>query len=118
MKKIVKIGNKEYSMKSSAYTQFKYKNDTGRKLLYDIKKITEMRTDGMEVLEDLDDLLEIALKMAYVLIEEADPKQVVSFEQFLKETESIFEDESWINDVIELMDYIVEDLDCIQFCLN
>lgn len=102
MKKIVKIGNKEYSMKSSAYTQFKYKNDTGRKLLHDVKKITEMRTDGMEVLEDLDDLLEIALKIAYVLIEEADPKQVVSFEQFLKETESIFEDESWINEVIEL----------------
>ena len=37
MKKIVKIGNTEYSMKSSAYTQFKYKNDTGRKMLEDYR---------------------------------------------------------------------------------
>ena len=29
----------------------------------DIKKITEMRTNGMEVLEDLDELLEISLQI-------------------------------------------------------
>ena len=33
MRKIIKIGGKEYTIKSSAYTQFKYKNDTGRKFL-------------------------------------------------------------------------------------
>ena len=41
MKKIVKICDKEYTMKSSAYTQFKYKNDTGRNLLNDIQEITK-----------------------------------------------------------------------------
>ena len=36
MRKNIKIGNKEYEMSSSAYTQFKYKNDTGRSLLKDL----------------------------------------------------------------------------------
>lgn len=102
MNKIITIGEKQYNMKASAYTQFKYKNDTGRKLMQDIKRITEIRTSGMDVLEDLDELLEILLQLTYVMIEEADPKQVGSFDQFLKETTDLFEDESWINDVVEL----------------
>ena len=55
MKKIVTIGGKEYSMKSSAWTQFKYKNDTGRKLLQDIQSITKLADiKEAEVLGDRD----------------------------------------------------------------
>ena len=42
MRKVVKISGKEYSMKSSAYTQFKYKDVTGRKMLDDIQKISNI----------------------------------------------------------------------------
>ena len=103
MKKIITIGGKEYSMKSSAYTQFKYKNDTGRKLLKDIQEFTELQDiDQSEVLGEMDDIMEILLRIAYTMIEEADPNQVESYESFLKETDGIFEDQQWIMDVITL----------------
>lgn len=103
MKKQVKIGEKEYFMKSSAYTQFKYKNDTGRKLLADIQEITKLeKVKETEVLGEMDDVIEILLRMAYVMIDEADPNQVESYEAFLKETDGIFDNQDWIMDVITL----------------
>lgn len=103
MKKQVKIGEKEYFMKSSAYTQFKYKNDTGRKLLNDIQSITKLADiQETEVLGEMDDIIEILLRIAYTMIDEADPKQVDSYETFLKETDGIFENQDWIMDVITL----------------
>ena len=103
MKKIVTIGGKEYSMKSSAYTQFKYKNDTGRKMLSDIQTITRLeQIEEQEVLGEMDDVIEILLRMAYVMIDEADPKQVESYEAFLKETDGLFDNQEWIMDVITL----------------
>ena len=40
--------------------------------------------------------------MAYVMIEEADPNQVKSYDEFLKGINSLYEDSAWINDVVEL----------------
>lgn len=103
MKKIINISGKDYSMQSSAYTQFKYKNDTGRKLMQDINKITDMRTNNKDdILTDLDDMLEILLQITYTMIEEADPKQVGSFDEFLRNTDNLFEDSKWFDEVIEL----------------
>jgi len=103
MKKIVTIGGKEYSMKSSAWTQFKYKNDTGRKLLQDIQSITKLANiKEAEVLGEMDDMIEILLRIAYTMIEEADPSQVENYEKFLKDADGIFEDQQWIMDVITL----------------
>ena len=102
MKKIIKVGGKEYSMQSSAYTQFKYKNDTGRKLMQDINKIQELRKSGTDILSVLDDFLEIILQITYVMIEESDSKQTGTFEEFLKGTDKLFEDTEWVNEVIEL----------------
>ena len=36
MKKIINIGGKDYTIQSSALTQFKYRDMTGRKLMQDI----------------------------------------------------------------------------------
>ncbi len=102
MKKIIKIGNKDYTMQSSAYTQFKYRNDTGRKLMQDINKIQELRNNETNLLTVLDDFLEIILRITYVMIEEADSKQTGSFEEFLKSTDKLFEDTKWVEEVIEL----------------
>lgn len=104
MKKIVKIGSKEYTMQSSAFTQFKYRNDTGRKLMQDINRITELRQkDSGTILEDLDEFLEIILNITYVMIEEADPNQTKSFEDFLRNTDTLFDTQAeWVQEVIEL----------------
>ena len=103
MKKIVTIGDKEYSMKSSAYTQFKYKNDTGRKMLQDIQEITKLgEIDNTEVLGEMDDVVEIILRLAYTMIDEADPNQVDNFESFLKGIDGMFDNQDWIMDVITL----------------
>lgn len=103
MKKIVTIGDKEYSMKSSAYTQFKYKNDTGRKMLQDIQEITKLGDiESNNVLGEMDDVMEIILRLAYVMIDESDSSQVENFETFLKQTDGIFDNQDWIMDVITL----------------
>lgn len=103
MRKVIKISGKEYSMKSSAYTQFKYKDVTGNRMLDDIQKISKMNElTEEEQVGKIDDLIELLLKMAYIMIEEADAKQVTSFEEFLKSIDGLFEDTSWINEVVEL----------------
>lgn len=103
MKKIVKIGNKEYSMKSSAYTQFKYKNDTGRKLLQDLQSLSKLQdVKEDELLASIDDLSEIILRLSYVMIEEADPAQVSTFENFLKDIDGLYDDTEWFNEVVSL----------------
>lgn len=103
MKKVVKIGDKEYAMKSSAYTQFKYKNDTGRRMLDDIQKVSKIANmSEEEQIAQLDDLIELLLRMAYIMAEEMDSKQVTTFEDFLKSIEGLFDNIDWVNDVIEL----------------
>lgn len=103
MKRIIKIGNKEYEMKSSAYTQFKYKNDTGRKLLKDLQSLTQLQDkEESETIASIDDLTDIVLRISYVMIEEADPSQVTTFEDFLKGIDGLFDDTEWINEVISL----------------
>ena len=103
MKKIVNIGGKEYTMKSSAYTQFKYKDDTGRRMLSDLQEITKLQGKKQEeMIEGMDDLTEIVLRMAYVMIEEADASQVKSYEEFLKSIDSLYDNVDWISEVIEL----------------
>lgn len=112
MEKTIKIGSKEFKMSSSAYTQFKYKNDTGRslmadlvgcqdkyKLLLDEKSIT---TDSLEFMNELDDLMNMVLRIAYIMTNEADKNQAQTFEDFLKQTDNYFGDLGWLNEVVEL----------------
>lgn len=103
MRKIITIGGKEYTIKSSAYTQFKYKNDTGRKFLNDLQSIVKIAGKSQEEQIDMsDDLTYILLRIAFVMIEEADKTQVTSFEDFLKSIDVIYDDIGWINEVVEV----------------
>lgn len=107
MRKIIKIGNNEYEMKSSAYTQFKYKNDTGRSLLKDLTQFSKTyeKMDDKDVLEGidgLDDTLDLVLRLAYVMIVEANDKQVGTYEDFLKNTDNYLENSDWLGEVVEL----------------
>lgn len=100
--KVINIGKKDYTIQSSAYTQFKYRDMTGRKLMQDINKIKEIRETKEDILAVIDDFLEILLQITYVLIIESNDKQVGSFEDFLKGTEKLFDDTKWVDEVIDL----------------
>ena len=102
MKKQVTISGKDYFMKSSAYTQFKYKNDTGRGMLQDLKVFADSKNIKEDVLNNVDNLAEILLRLAYTMIEEADSSQVTNFEEFLKGLDGMFDETDWIEAVIEL----------------
>lgn len=105
MIKTIKIDGKEYKMKSSAYTQFSYRNLTGRSLLKDLQKLIELK-ESKKLEEDMsaaDDVIELLLDISYTMIEEADKTQYQNKEEFYKSIDTLYgEDMSWINDVLAL----------------
>lgn len=102
MKKIINIDGKEYTMKSSAYTQFAYKNQTGRSLIQDVKQIMNV-VDKLETDFELVDMVsEPLLDMSFVMIQEADEKQVATKEDFIKSIDNLFDDCEWANEVLTL----------------
>ena len=61
MRKIVKISGHEYSLKSSAWTQFKYKNDTGRGLLSDLMILSKSNEE--DIINNVDGMLDMLLRL-------------------------------------------------------
>ena len=102
MKKIINIDNKEYEMKSSAYTQFAYKNLTGRSFMDDIKKLMNLEIKDEMELEVLDQITEPLLDMCFVMIQEANQEQAKTKEEFYKSIDSLYDNIDWIIDVIKL----------------
>lgn len=102
MKKIIKIDGKDYTMQSSAYTQFAYKNLTGRSLLKDIQHITEVADKIDKDFSLVDDITEPILDIAYIMIQEADEKQVETKEKFISSIENLYDDFNWVNEVVTL----------------
>lgn len=108
MRKSIKIGDKEFVMQSSAYTQFKYKNDTGRSLIKDLteigKKYEKTQFNEEQALDNFDefeDFIMLSLRIAYIMCLEA--KSVnCSFEDFLMQIDDYIGDTNWISEVVEL----------------
>lgn len=102
MKKIITIDGKEYEMKSSAYTQFAYKNLTGRSLLKDIQNISNDADKIQEDMSLIDEITEPLLDISFVMIQEANQEQVKTKEEFYKSIDSIYDDNAWIQEVMTL----------------
>ena len=107
MEKTIKIGNKSFNMSSSAYTQFKYKNDTGRSLMQDIAdfqvKYKDLLNGNLDVsLDQIEDIVETFLRIAYIMTNECDKNQAVNFDEFLKQIDNYFSSIDWFNEVVEL----------------
>lgn len=102
MKKIINIDGKEYEMKSSAYTQFAYKNLTGRSLLKDIQNIAKLADAVNEDMSVIDEVTEPLLDISYVMIQEANQEQVKTKEEFYKSINSLFDNQEWVQEVITL----------------
>lgn len=110
MVKTIKIGDKSYDMKSSAFTIFAYKDKMGSDLLSDIKNI-QKDCQRMEKLSNeeseesyIDALLPIiekTLKLAYIMICEQD-KNFKGYDDWLKELDNLMENQDWIMEVLEL----------------
>jgi len=108
MEKVITISNKNFQMKASALTQFSYKDFTGRSFLNDLRdliKLKEKSKDSFDI-EELDNVTELLLKIAYILVKESDKEhkteQAVDYESFLGNIENLYDDEKWIYDVLEL----------------
>lgn len=101
--KIIKIAGNNFKMTSSAYTQFAYRNLTNRSFLSDIQKLVELQKKEDFKIEDLDQVIDLILEIAYVMINEADKTQANTYEDFLKSLkEPLFDDKDWIMEVITL----------------
>ncbi len=100
MERIIRISNRDYKMKASALTQFSYRNETGRSFLNDLQKLTELK-DSPEI-DALDNVTELILKMAYIMAKECDKTQCTNYEDFLSGIESLYDETSWIQEVLEL----------------
>ena len=111
MVKTVKIGSKEYNLKSSAFTMFSYKNETGRDLLKDLEqlnttvsKINKLSEEEQASawLTEFTPIIEKALKITHIMIKEQD-KSFMEYEEWLKDIDCLFNGEmSWITEVIEV----------------
>ena len=105
MEKIIRISGKDYKMKASALTQFSYRNETGRSFLTDLQKLTELKDIGEDFaknIDALDSVSELLLKMAFIMAKEADKTQVINYEEFLGGIENLYDDTTWIQEVLEL----------------
>lgn len=111
MEKTIKIGSKEFKMSSSAYTLIKYKNDTGRSLMQDLaefetkyKDLLNMKEDNINVniLGQVDEIMEMILRIAFIMTNEKDKSQAQTFDDFLKQIDNYYEELDWLNEVVEL----------------
>lgn len=111
MEKRIKIGSKEFNMSSSAYTQFKYKNDTGRSLMQDLSEFETKYKDLLNIKEDevsskmlgqIDEIMELVLRVAFIMTNENDKSQASTFDEFLKQIDDYYSDLGWLTEVVEL----------------
>lgn len=108
MEKVITISDKNYQMKASAITQFSYKNFTGRSFLKDLKDLTKLQQKKINTLdvEELDNVTELLLKIAYILVKESDKEhntnQATDYDDFLSKIDNIYDNTDWIYQVLEL----------------
>ena len=111
MVKTITIGSKEYNLKSSAFTMFSYKNQTGRDFLQDInslndkvKEINKLPKEEQNSawLNEFSSIMEIALKITHIMITEQD-RTFKSYDEWLKELDNLMgEGNSWLQEVLEV----------------
>jgi len=106
MEKVITISNKNFSMKSSALTQFSYKDFTGRSFLNDLQDLTKMHDKKNPSIDDLDNVTELILKIVFILIKEYDNKyntnQITDYQDLLSQIDNLYDNTEWLYQVLEL----------------
>ena len=110
MEKTIKLNGKDLKIKSSAFTPFAYKNLTGSSLLKDLNKINKVNNEISKLkteeeknerwMDELDNILELSLKIVYVLANEAD-KSIPDYDTWVSSMDDIMSDTDWISAAFE-----------------
>lgn len=107
MRKKITIGTKEYEMQSSAYTQFKYRDVTGRSLVKDLMSLSKKyekvskEDEIIEQYEGIDDFMNTLLEIAYIMSIEA-KSFTGTKDDFLMTIDNYLDNTDWIGEVVEL----------------
>ena len=107
MRKIIRIGSKDFEMQSSAYTQFKYRDVTGRSLVKDLMSLSKKyekvskEDEIIEQYEGIDDFMNTLLEIAYIMSIEA-KSFTGSKDEFLMTIDNYLDNTDWIGEVVEL----------------
>lgn len=122
-RKTINICGKDYEVSCNAYTRFQYRKMFGvgvmqdmkilkdfsnkqnkiKKELEEDKKLSQKEIEeelSTRILEDVDDVIDVALRIAYILIYTENDK-IESFEDWLKGIETIDLSSPWIQEVTE-----------------
>lgn len=119
MEKKLKICGKEYEIKVNALTMFLYKKEFKTGMMADIGRLqtlyikqpkidTEGKTEdeialetGNALMPNLDDFIEVSLRVAYILIKTAN-RSFMPFEEWTQTIQEFNINDSWIGEVTEL----------------
>lgn len=107
MRKKITIGNKEYEMQSSAYTQFKYRDIIGRSLVKDLMSLSKKyekvskEEEIIDQYEGIDDFMNTLLEIAYIMSIEA-KSFTGTKDDFLMTIDNYLDNTEWIGEVVEL----------------
>ena len=93
-------------MKSSALTQFSYKDFTGRSFLNDLTELTKLKDKKNHSIDQLDNVTELILKVVFILVKEYDNKyntsQITNYENLLSQIDNLYDNTEWIYQVLDL----------------
>lgn len=107
MRKKITIGYTTYEMQSSAYTQFKYRDITGRSLVKDLMSLSKKyekiskEDEIIEQYEGIDDFMNTLLEIAYIMSMEA-KSFTGTKDEFLMTIDNYLDNTDWIGEVVEL----------------
>ncbi len=110
MEKIIKIGEKEFKIKSSAYTMFAYQDEFKSDMLDDVTNLQKTAMECKSVDKNSDEyteklislikpVMKSSLQILYIMAKEADDN-IVNYKEFLKNIDNLFSDFSWFNDTL------------------
>lgn len=115
----IEISGKEYEIGANALTMFLYKKEFKTGMMADIGRLqnlyikqpkidTEGKSDedialevGYAMLPNLDDYIEVSLRVAYILIKTAN-RNFMPFEEWVQTITEFDINDSWISEVTEL----------------
>lgn len=100
MKKLTICG-KEYEICTNAFCMFEYKKQFKSGILADINKMAMSQNEGEMNLENIDNIIQIPLQLAYTFIKVAN-RNFMDFEDWLKTIENINLEDKWLVEVTEL----------------
>jgi len=101
MVKTIRIGQKDFVCCSSAYTMFKYKNETGNNLLTEISKLSDKMKDDSNNTEAIIEVVDKVLRIAYIMNCEYEKKDI-DYEEWLKDIDGMLENTDWLMATLEL----------------